>query len=181
MCGLKERTIQRKLLAVADLTLQSAVEKACTAELTEKETIAFHGGDVEGANKVRVTLPECFRCGKVNNSSDTCFFRNCHRCKKFGHIVKKCPVNVQNLESEKATWKPKLRSGKKKKKQQRVSFIEEDLTVKQAANGSDWPMITVSGSCGKCKDFILPVIIDGKTVDMELNTGASAAIIPKCV
>lgn len=39
--GLKERTIQRMLLAVADLTLQSAVEKACAAELTEKETIAW--------------------------------------------------------------------------------------------------------------------------------------------
>ncbi|XP_015749615.1 PREDICTED: uncharacterized protein LOC107329438 [Acropora digitifera] len=44
MCGLKERTIQRQLLAVADLILQSVVEKACAAELTEKETIALHGG-----------------------------------------------------------------------------------------------------------------------------------------
>ena len=36
ICGLKERRIQRKLLAVADLILQSAVEEACAAELTEK-------------------------------------------------------------------------------------------------------------------------------------------------
>ena len=64
VCGLKERTIRRKLLAVADLTLQSAVEKACAAELTEKETIALHGGGVEEANKVRVTFPECFVVGK---------------------------------------------------------------------------------------------------------------------
>ena len=75
VCGLKERTIQRKLLTVADLTLQSAVEKACAAELTEKETIALHGGRVEEANKVRVTLPEYFRCEKVNHSSDTSQFQ----------------------------------------------------------------------------------------------------------
>ena len=56
------------MLAVADLTLQSAVEKACAAELIEKETIESHGGGVEGANKERVTFPECFRCGKVNHS-----------------------------------------------------------------------------------------------------------------
>ena len=88
---------------------------------------------------------------------------------------------MQNPESEKATWKPKPRSGKKKKKQQKVCFIEEDLTVKQSANGSDWPMVTVSGSRGKCKESILPVIIDGKTVDMEVDTGASVAITPKSV
>ena len=93
MCGLKERTIQRKLLAVVDLTLQTALEKACAAELTEKETTALHGGSVQQTKKVAVTFPECFRCGKVNYSSDMCFFRNskCHGCQKVGHVVKKCP------------------------------------------------------------------------------------------
>ena len=37
VCGLNERTIERKLLAVTDLTLQSAVEKTCAAELTENK------------------------------------------------------------------------------------------------------------------------------------------------
>ena len=42
-------------------------------------------------------------------------------------------------------------------------------------------MVTVSGSRGKCKEFIVPVIIDGKTVNLELDTEASIAIIPTCV
>ena len=67
--------------------------KACAAELTEKETTALHGGSVQQTKKVAVTFPECFRCGKVNYSSDMCFFRNskCHGCQKVGHVVKKCP------------------------------------------------------------------------------------------
>ena len=60
MCGLKERTIQRKLLAVVDLTLQTALEKACAAELTEKETTALHGGSVQQTKKVAVTFPSAF-------------------------------------------------------------------------------------------------------------------------
>ena len=54
-------------------------------ELTEKATTALHGGSVEEAKKVAATFPECFRCGKVNHSSDTCFLRNskCHGCQRW--------------------------------------------------------------------------------------------------
>ena len=42
-------------------------------------------------------------------------------------------------------------------------------------------MLTVSDSRGKCKELIVPVTINGKIVDMELNTRDSVAIIPKSV
>ena len=58
-------------------------------------------------------------------------------------------------------------------------MVEEDLEPKQSVKGSDWPMFTVLDSRGKCKAFIVPVAINGKTVDMELDTGASVTIIPK--
>ena len=183
MCGLKERTIQRKLLAVVGLNLQTALEKACAAELTEKETTALHGGSVQQTKKVAVTFPECFRCGKVNYSSDSCFFRNskCHGCQKVGHDLKKCPEKTgkeQRPESGKKSGRQSRNWGKKKK-QQKFRLVEEDLEPKQSVKGSDWPMFTVLDSRGKCKAFIVPVAIDGKTVDMELDTGASGTIIPK--
>ena len=90
VCGLRDRPIQRKLLAEAMLTLQTAVEKACAAELTEKETSVVHGDS--RVNKVEGTFPECFRCGKMNHSPDSCFHQKsrCHRCQKIGHIAMKC-------------------------------------------------------------------------------------------
>ena len=51
----------------------------------------------------------------------------------------------------------------------------------QGSSGSDWPMFTVADPCGKCKELIVPVAIDGKTVDMELDTGTSITIIPKSI
>lgn len=41
-------------------------------------------------------------------------------------------------------------------------------------------MFKVSDSHGKCKEFIVPVTIDG-IVDTELDTGASVTTIPKSV
>ena len=96
-------------------------------------------------------------------------------------VLKKCPEKEQKPESGKKKWTPKPKFGKKKKKQQKVRFVEEDLAVRQSVSGSDWPMFTVSDSRGKCKEFIVPVAIDGKTVDMELDTGASVTIIPKSI
>ena len=33
-------------------------------------------------------------------------------------------------------------------------------------------MFTVVDSQGRCKEFIVPMLINGKSVDMELDTGA---------
>ena len=77
----------------SSLVLQSAVEKACAAELTEKETSVVHGDSV--VKKVeKGTVPECFRCGKRNHTPDNCFHlkSRSHRCQKTGHIATKCPV-----------------------------------------------------------------------------------------
>ena len=44
-----------------------------------------------------------------------------------------------------------------------------------------WPLFTIEDSRQKCKQFIVPVVIDGKNVGMELDTGASVTTIPKDV
>ncbi|XP_046862125.1 uncharacterized protein LOC124455535 [Xenia sp. Carnegie-2017] len=123
VCGLQDRSIQRKLLGEVDLTLKSAVEKACAAELTKRETSALHG---ELLNRVQTASLECFRCGKKNHSPDKCYFRKskCHGCQNYGDIVKKCPRrdgnNMKNTKSEKSRRED---AKKRKKKIQRNSQL----------------------------------------------------------
>ena len=49
--------------------------------------------------------------------------------------MRKCPEKEQKPESGKKKWKSKF--GEKKKKQQKIRFVEEDPAVRQSASGSD--------------------------------------------
>ena len=42
-------------------------------------------------------------------------------------------------------------------------------------------MLTVADSRGSFKELMVPVLIDGRSLDMELDTVASVTIIPKSV
>ena len=177
VCGLRDRPIQRKLLAEATLTLQTAVEKACAAELTEKETSVVHGDS--RVNKVEGTFPECFRCGKMNHSPDSCFYQKsrCHQCQKIGHIA-----TCMKCSDKRSQRKPPVKGGGNKKKTKKPSGIHNlDETVEEPVDKSTWPMFTIVDSRRRSKELIVPVLIDGKQVDMELHTGASVTIIPKNV
>ncbi|KAG8132955.1 hypothetical protein E2320_010775 [Naja naja] len=43
VCGLKDLQIQHRLLAKPDLMLQSALDEACAAELSNKSMVEIHG------------------------------------------------------------------------------------------------------------------------------------------
>ena len=179
VCGLKTRTIQRKLLGEAELTLKLAVEKACAAELTEKETSILHGDSVKRMESIK--FPECFRCGKSNHAADKCFYRKskCHGCQKFGYIVKRCPERSGNKSSNKQNFKTKREDKRKKKKPSGINQVAEDRRAEE--DNTAWPLFTVSSSTQSCKELMVLVSIDGKPLNMEVDTGASVTIIPKKV
>ncbi|KAG8132919.1 hypothetical protein E2320_010735 [Naja naja] len=51
ICGLKVLHIQRRLLAKPDLTLQSALDEACAAELSNKSMVEIHGASSPAAGR----------------------------------------------------------------------------------------------------------------------------------
>ena len=53
------------------------------------------------------------------------------------------------------------------------------MTMAEPGDKTAWSMFTVVDSQGRCKGLIVPILIDGKSVDLELDTGASVTIISK--
>ena len=100
---------------------------------------------MEGTNKVTVTFLECFRSWKVNHSSDTCFFRisKCRGCKNIGHIVKKMSREGAKPGKWGGHLEAKAKVREKEEDTAKGLFHRRNLTVKQSANVSDWPMFTV--------------------------------------
>ena len=96
-------------------------------------------------------------------------------CQKFGHMVTKCPEK----RAPKAKGGESKKSRKKKKRKPGAFYsVEETVTMAEPVDKTAWPMFTVVDSQGRCKELIVPVLIDGKLVDLELDTGASVTIIP---
>ena len=55
------------------------------------------------------------------------------------------------------------------------------MTMAEPVNKTAWPMFTIVDSQKRCKELMVPVLIDGKSVDLELDTGAFVTIIPNHV
>ena len=188
VCGLRNRVIQRKLLGEAELTLKLAVEKACAAELTDRETLALHG---ESTNRVETASPECFRCGKKNHVPDNCFFRKskCHGCQNYGHIMKKCPQRSDSNNSKKTrSGNSKRKHDKRKQKKpsgihniKTDSDVESDSESQEEVMKTTWPVFMVTDSGRKDKELKVLVSIEGKPVNMEVDTGAAVSIMPEDV
>ena len=113
VCGLNDEKVQQKLLATANLTLQSAVDTATAMEAAARSAKQIHSSSAvsdvhklgqqrfqrgkghQGGGKFQGNggdSDECNRCGSHEHLADSCPFKNrsCHRCKKFGHSKYKC-------------------------------------------------------------------------------------------
>ncbi|KAK3091048.1 hypothetical protein FSP39_016771 [Pinctada imbricata] len=175
VCGLKEDSIQKKLLSVADLTLAKALETAVAMEMAGKDAIELQRKQGEATvhkiNKGRgqtsynarqqkaPAMPpkkRCFRCRRKGHDPNECRFKDeiCHKCKKKGHIVRACPLNftkngVKSLEDD--------------YDEEYIAKLSVDCNTVQKGRNSDviWIDLKIDGHCTK----------------MELDTGSAVSVM----
>ena len=122
VCGAKDGSLQRRLLAEPDLTFRKAFELCQASELAEKNAKELQAGQKQsqmmaGAS-VMVLRSEvgdrkpasglkCYRCNSTQHLVRDCRFKAavCHACGRTGHIARAC--------HSKGNTQSRVRRGKK--------------------------------------------------------------------
>ena len=167
VCGLRNASIQKRLLSEANLTLTKAGEIAQGMEAAENNAKRLHGED--GTQVYRVTPPGrtgpeklCYRCGGANHTPSVCRFREatCHKCQKKGHIAKVCRSGRAPRSQEQS-------------RQRSVRVVDREPLSDEET--TEFTMFKVGGKA--LHPIVVTVGVNGQQLPMEVDTGAAVSVI----
>ena len=174
VCGINDENIQRRLLAEKTLTLDSALDIAVGMESARKNVTELQTPVQKPTEVYKVTTTNCYRCGNSGHTPDRCRFRHvkCLTCGKTGHIQRVCRSGPPRSDRLPAGTE---KSTSKSRRNHRPRPVRQ-LTQWQEQEGLD--LEEFIKHLGKSENAIeLEVYIEGKLVNMELDTGASVSLI----
>ena len=104
----------------------------------------------------------CDRCGLKNHTRDKCWHKDkeCLNCGKTGHIKSQC-------RSKKETGR---------RNPNRTNYVQEEELPKVTELDTAVFRVTKKTQLGD-KPIIVPVVIEGVAIEMELDTGAAVTIV----
>ena len=175
VCEINDAVIQRRLLSEKELTFSKALEVAQGMESAAKNikelTIpskqdmqstvgpstacqeSIHQVTANPASKAQQT---CYCCGKPGHYALSCKYKEtvCNKCGKVGHLQKVCrSKRTRNTKAPSTT----------------VNSVQEDTTDEYQL----WNITTVR----KATPWNVTVDIEGVTVSMQVDTGASLSLM----
>ena len=174
VCGIRDKAVQRTLLKESKLTYDTALDTALAAEAATNDSKQLHHNPystlpvnhVKGKSKSLkqkegTSTAICYRCGGKHIASQ-CRFRDyeCHYCKKKGHLASVC-------RKKKAKDKGDTDSSKDQAQTNVVGSEEES---------EDYSLFKVTGNASN-KPLLASVLVNGVSVEMEIDTGASVSLM----
>jgi len=176
VCGLRSEATQKKLLAEAELTLQKAVKIAQSMEMAAAKARQLQSPNSATESslevgKLFVASPRqeggtsCYRCGKRDHRAAQCPFRSacCHNCGKRGHIKPVC-------RQVKKTFKPSTQKGKDPSSRS-IKTVQEESDLKDPSELLNHVGVHTS------RPIVLELKLNGKQLNMELDTGAAVSLV----
>ena len=175
VCGLRNESIQKRLLSERDLTFTRAIDIAVAMETAAKDASELQNQrrmETEihklGFGKTSSRMPinkNCHRCNGKHDPSE-CRFKEaiCHNCSKRGHIRNACKSKPQSKKST------RTESGNK------INAIESDDEYDSTVGAID---VFQHHQVGSNKRIWINVKINQTDLRMELDTGSGVSIISK--
>ena len=171
VCGLTNTNMQKRLLTEKNLTLERAISLATAMEMAVLEPQGSkkpNYKEEEEVNRVGTQryMGYCFCCGKKGHLVSQCRFRTyrCHKCSKVGHLQAVCPGDKTTQEANK-----KVEKQQESKKSRSIQQLQSSDTLYE---NHIW---VVTG--GHKEGYRVQVLINGKPVKMELDTGATVSVM----
>ena len=191
--GLSNRSTQEELLSKKDLDYNTALTSALSRECALKDSNAMNATlSTQQTNKLsssnhsynnkrtskkshknhttshqnnsRYDNPKCKHCGRNNYASDKCYFKNakCNICHQQGHIKPICPKNrrgprIHTLDAE----------------------DEDDSDNNVDGYLHQMKVVQMHRNTSLVQPFYTTLNINGKSFEMEIDTGASVSVINK--
>ena len=143
VCGIRNETIQRRLLTEKELTAAHAYELARGMEAAYQQSTQLQTAQQE-QKAYKVTSPvepksigPCWRCGKSGHLADQCFFqsRQCRRCRKIGHIAEMCQQRTSNRLPTQATQRMPM--------QNRARYVEQEESETTTCDTCELGLFTI--------------------------------------
>ena len=188
VCGVEDQHIQKKLLAEDGLTMAQALGIAQGMEAAAKNSKRLHqdvsptaGGDIARVAGSGYKNPpkkkSCYCCGRYHEEKD-CKFREVtgHSCGKQGHIAPVCKSRSRQTPPPKPNNRKKYtKSGSHKKALGDNKWVGAGSGVDSADSTDSQAMFAVHDP--HSQPILIPVDLNGKSLQMELDTGATVSIM----
>ena len=185
VCGVKNESIQKKLLTESDLTIKRAQEIAQSFEAADKSAKDLKSGGsdssfrpIEDVHKTSPTAAgenakpkRCKHCGRRHDPG-TCKFKDarCHRCGKVGHIQPVCRSAASpppQRPKKTGRWHPQ-----RKKNVQHNNWLHLDADTDSEA----LPLFVLQGDVPQ-PPIVVELGVENTPVNFELDTGAAVTVM----
>ena len=197
VCGLFNESTRKRLLTEDDkLTLERALEIAISVEKaglqarqmkpsTDSRSQVHHVSHGRRSNRFTqaqrpaTPSPTCHRCGGPHLAPQCRFINEkCRACGKLGHISKVCRSKPQQSTTTTTSSTSLSTNRSKRSSAHSTNNLEIGTLISSTSTSTCLPeSYDLYHLPSKSQPIIIPVMINNRKLDMELDTGAAVSVI----